>query len=614
MPVARAGLYVPGGRASYPSTVLMTAIPARVAGVAELALCVPPDRDGAVPPATLAAAALAGVDEVYRVGGAQAIAALAYGTETIRATDVIVGPGNVYVALAKREVAGVVGIESYAGPSEVVVVADATAPPELAAVDLLAQAEHGPGGSAVLITWLEPVADAVADAVEKLLADAPRRAEIEATLSSGGRIVLVDGPDAALAAANAIAPEHLELMTADPEALLGSVRNAGAVFLGPWAPAVVGDYVAGVNHVLPTARTARYASGAAGRHLLEARPRRRSRRRGPGPRRTARPGARGSRGAGRARPLGRVPRGAVVTAARRPSLPAPRDDLLALDGYHSPQLDVDVRLNTNESPYPPPREFIDTWLAALGEVPLHRYPDRGAHRLREGLATHLGQRVDRVFCANGSNEVLQTLLLTYAGAGRRAIVFEPTYALHSHIARITGTEVVSATRADDFTVSPTEAGMLIAAERPAVVFLCSPRTGAAATACRRAGAGELGLDFERAAEHSRDLARAQRPIPGLHHDAQARRGLLRDDRVLGLDARAEPVERDLELGQAARHRRRARDEARRGQRDKRLCREPDERKSRSHARSPPRSDDGQDGAVTMGQESARHWLCPGGRV
>ena len=172
----------------------------------------------------------------------------------------IVGPGNVYVALAKREVAGVVGIESYAGPSEVVVVADATAPPELVAADLLAQAEHGPGGSAVLITWLEPVADAVADAVEKLLADAPRRAEIEATLSSGGRIVLVDGPDAALAAANAIAPEHLELMTADPEALLGSVRNAGAVFLGPWAPAVVGDYVAGVNHVLPTARTARYAS------------------------------------------------------------------------------------------------------------------------------------------------------------------------------------------------------------------------------------------------------------------------------------------------------------------------------------------------------------------
>jgi histidinol dehydrogenase len=260
VPVGRAGLYVPGGRASYPSTVLMTALPARVAGVPELALCVPPDRDGRVPVATLAAAALAGVDEVYRVGGAQAIAALAYGTETIAATDVIVGPGNLYVALAKREVAGVVGIESYAGPSEIVVVADDSAPAELVAVDLLAQAEHGPGGSAILVTWIDAVADAVADAVEKLLADAPRRNEIEATLATGGRLVLVEDADAAMAAANAIAPEHLELVTADPEALLPQVRNAGAVFLGPWAPAVIGDYVAGVNHVLPTARTARYAS------------------------------------------------------------------------------------------------------------------------------------------------------------------------------------------------------------------------------------------------------------------------------------------------------------------------------------------------------------------
>jgi histidinol dehydrogenase len=260
IPVARAGLYVPGGRAAYPSTVLMTAIPARVAGVGELALCVPPDREGNVPQPTLAAAALVGVDEVYRVGGAQAIAALAFGTATIPAVDVIVGPGNIYVALAKREVAGIVGIESYAGPSEVVVVADGTVRADLVAADLLAQAEHGPGGAAVLVTWLEPVADAVDEAIDKLLAEAPRRAEIEATLATGGRAVLVDGPEAALAAANAIAPEHLELMTADPEALLPRVRNAGAVFCGEWAPAVVGDYVAGVNHVLPTARTARYAS------------------------------------------------------------------------------------------------------------------------------------------------------------------------------------------------------------------------------------------------------------------------------------------------------------------------------------------------------------------
>jgi histidinol dehydrogenase len=260
VPVDRAGLYVPGGRAAYPSTVLMTAIPARVAGVPEIALCVPPDRDGRVPAATLAAAALVGVDEVYRVGGAQAIAAFAYGTETIRPVDVIVGPGNVYVTAAKREVAGVVGIESLAGPSELVVVADDTADPGLVAADLVAQAEHGPDGAAILVTWDERVADAVDDAVARLAADAPRRAEIEATLASGGHAVLVDGADAAVDAANIIAPEHLELMTADPEELVSQVRNAGAVFCGPWSPAAVGDYVAGVNHVLPTARTARFAS------------------------------------------------------------------------------------------------------------------------------------------------------------------------------------------------------------------------------------------------------------------------------------------------------------------------------------------------------------------
>jgi histidinol dehydrogenase len=260
VPVDRAGLYVPGGRAAYPSTVLMTAIPARVAGVPEVALCVPPDREGRVPAPTLAAAALVGVDEVYRVGGAQAIAALAYGTETIRPVDVIVGPGNMYVTAAKREVAGIVGIESLAGPSELVVVADDTADPAMVAADLVAQAEHGPDGAAILVTWDEAVADAVDEAVGKLTAEAPRRAEIEATLKSGGRTVLVDAPDVALEAANAIAPEHLELITADPESLVPLVRNAGAVFCGPWSPAVVGDYVAGVNHVLPTARTARFAS------------------------------------------------------------------------------------------------------------------------------------------------------------------------------------------------------------------------------------------------------------------------------------------------------------------------------------------------------------------
>lgn len=261
-PVDRAGCYVPGGRAAYPSTVLMTAVPARVAGVAEVVVCVPPGPDGRVADVTLAAAAVAGVDVVHPVGGAQAIAAMAYGTASVPAVDVVVGPGNVFVALAKREVAGLVGVPSaFAGPSEVVVVADRTAPPELAAIDVIVQAEHGPDGLAWLVTWDDEVADAVDTAMAALLADAPRRTEIESTLAVAGYSVLVDGPVQALAVADTIAPEHLQLMVADADRLADQVRHAGAVFCGPWSPASLGDYIAGPSHVLPTAGTARF-SGA----------------------------------------------------------------------------------------------------------------------------------------------------------------------------------------------------------------------------------------------------------------------------------------------------------------------------------------------------------------
>jgi histidinol dehydrogenase len=259
--VDRAGLYAPGGQARYPSTVLMCAAPARVAGVKEMVLCVPPGPDGRVATETLAAAAIAGIDEVYAVGGAQAVGAMAYGTETIRPVDVIVGPGNRYVAEAKRQVAGIVGVPSaFTGPSEVVVVADETTPVSWAAIDIVVQAEHGPDGLAWLVTWSAPLAEAVAACVEDLVRHSPRRAALEATLGSGGYAVLVDGPAEALAVANEVAPEHLELLVEGAEALLPLVRRAGAVFVGPYAPASVGDYVAGPNHVLPTARTARFAS------------------------------------------------------------------------------------------------------------------------------------------------------------------------------------------------------------------------------------------------------------------------------------------------------------------------------------------------------------------
>jgi histidinol dehydrogenase len=262
--VDRAGIYIPGGRAPLLSTVLMTAVPARVAGVPEVVLCSPPDREtGTVATGILAAAALAGVDEVYRIGGAQGIAAMAYGTESVPAVDVIVGPGNVWVATAKREVAseGAVGVPSaFTGPSEVVVVADDSTPAELAAIDLMVQAEHGPDGLAWLITWSDEVADAVATEVARRVAVSPRRAELESTLTANGYAVVVDDPADAIAVANLIAPEHLQLMNADPLALVPLVRSAGAVFCGCYSPASVGDYVAGPSHVLPTFGSARFAS------------------------------------------------------------------------------------------------------------------------------------------------------------------------------------------------------------------------------------------------------------------------------------------------------------------------------------------------------------------
>ena len=260
-PVERAGCYAPGGRARYPSSVLMCAAPAHVAGVEEIVLCVPPAADGHIDDATLAAAYVAGVTEVYAIGGAQAIAAMALGTETIERVDVIVGPGNVFVAEAKRQLSGIVGVASaFAGPSEIVVVADASTPADLAAIDLMVQAEHGPDGMAWLITWVPEVIEAVERSLAELIAVAPRRADLEATMASAGVACLVDSPEAAMAVSNIVAPEHLELLVTDYAPLVELVSAAGAVFCGLDAPASLGDYAAGPNHILPTNRSARFSS------------------------------------------------------------------------------------------------------------------------------------------------------------------------------------------------------------------------------------------------------------------------------------------------------------------------------------------------------------------
>ncbi len=259
-PVAAVGIYVPGGAAAYPSSVLMNAVPAKVAGVLRVAMATP-TPGGALDPAVLAAARLAGVDEIYRIGGAQAIAALAYGTATVAPVDKIVGPGNIYVAAAKRQVFGVVGIDAIAGPSEIVVVADADNDPEWIAADLLAQAEHDEAAQAILITDDGAFGDAVAAAVERHLAGLERAAIAGASWRANGAIIRVARLDDAAALIDRLAPEHLELAVADPDALADRVRHAGAIFLGRHTPEAIGDYVAGPNHVLPTARSARFSSG-----------------------------------------------------------------------------------------------------------------------------------------------------------------------------------------------------------------------------------------------------------------------------------------------------------------------------------------------------------------
>jgi histidinol dehydrogenase len=259
-PLRRVGIYVPGGRACYPSSVLMNAIPAVVAGVDEIAMVVPPNADGTVNPYTLAAAAEAGVSEIYKVGGAQAIAALAYGTASIPRVDKITGPGNAYVTAAKKLVLGEVGIDMLAGPSEVLILADETAEPSFIAIDLMAQAEHDPNASTFLVTTDPTLPDEVDEALDILLEDAPRADVIRRSLEDNGRIFVVADTRMAIEVANLIAPEHLEVLMAEPLELLGSIRNAGAIFLGPWTPESVGDYVAGPNHVLPTGGTARFSS------------------------------------------------------------------------------------------------------------------------------------------------------------------------------------------------------------------------------------------------------------------------------------------------------------------------------------------------------------------
>ncbi len=260
IPIEKAGLYVPGGTAAYPSTVLMDSIPAKIAGCREICICTPPSADGKINPVILAAAKIAGVDRIFKVGGAQAIAALAYGTETVSKVDKIVGPGNAFVAEAKRQVYGMVSIDMIAGPSEILVIADKNSDPVFVAADLLAQAEHDKNASAVLVTESKELAEAVAEELERQIPLLPREEIARTSIDNNGKIIVAPDIRTGIEIANEIAPEHLELCLDDPFEYLDSIKNAGSIFMGRYCPEALGDYFAGPNHTLPTSGTARFSS------------------------------------------------------------------------------------------------------------------------------------------------------------------------------------------------------------------------------------------------------------------------------------------------------------------------------------------------------------------
>jgi len=560
VPVNRAGVYVPAGQVPLPSSVIMNVIPAQVAGVGQIAVASPPrpDHGGLPAPAILAACALLGIDEVHAVGGAQAVAMFAYGTADCAPVDVVTGPGNAYVTAAKRLLAGTVGVDAEAGPTEIAIIADHTADPRFLAADLVAQAEHGPLAACLLITTDPALAERTEAELRPQVASARHRDTVRAALAGQSACVLVDDTEAALAVSDAWAPEHLEIQAEDAAGLAARVRNAGAVFVGRYAPVSLGDYLAGSNHVLPTGGTARHTAGLSvlafmrGIHVVECSAAALAEaaphidalgaaedlaahvaavriRVGPGGRTPWNPPlAQGPVGPGGRPPWtpplaqgpapasrGLGPAGPGEQAASRDGPPI-RADLVGRAPYGAPQLDVPVRLNTNENPYPPPPALVERITGAVAGAAgsLNRYPDRDAMALRADLAAYLGHGLTarEVWAANGSNEIIQQLLQAFGGPGRSALGFEPSYAMHPLIARATGTRWIRGARDADFGLDPDAAVRAVREHRPGLVFLTSPNnpTGTALPlavieAVCRAAPGMVVVD-EAYAEFARDGA------------------------------------------------------------------------------------------------------------
>lgn len=498
VPLRRVGLYVPGGLAVYPSSVVMNVVTAQVAGVDSIVVASPPQAQfGGLPhPTILAACALLGIDEIIAVGGAQAIGAMAYGFTdgdyTCEPVDKVAGPGNVYVAAAKRCVQEVCGIDAEAGTTEIAILADSSADPRYVAADLISQAEHDPAAGSILVTDSPTLAEAVEKELPALIEGTQHRERINTALNgSQSGIVLVDNLDAGTAFIEAYSPEHLEVITVDAPERAFSIRNAGAIFVGEYSPVPLGDYLAGSNHVLPTGGTARYASGlnvtqylrsvqvidynrAALAQVTDSL--------------LALASAEGLPAHGQAAEIRREgqPTSCAADKAAATTLRLPwRKELAEVEPYGAPQLDVPVRLNVNENPYAPTQAVIQSVVESVQNAMqrLNRYADRDARELRQSLADYLRDesrvnlQVDQIWAANGSNEIMLQLLQAFGGPGRIAMGVAPTYSMYQEYARDTNTDWVCLDNPSDdlfakLNVSQVKEGLQ--RYRPAVIFLPNP--------------------------------------------------------------------------------------------------------------------------------------------
>ena len=525
LPLDRVGLYVPGGKAAYPSSVLMNAIPARVAGVPELVMVVP-TPDGVRNPAVLAAACLAGIEEVYTIGGAQAVAALAYGTPMIRPVDKIVGPGNAYVAEAKRRVFGTVGIDMIAGPSEILVVSDGSVPPDWVAVDLFSQAEHDEMAQSILISTDAAFLDAVAESVARLLPAQPRQAVIGKSLADRGALIRVDTLEQAADLVNQVAPEHLELAVRDVDGLMAHIRHAGAIFMGRWGCEALGDYCAGPSHVLPTMRTARFSSPL-GVYDFQKRSS------------LIEPSAEGADHLAKvAATLARTEGleahaqsaefrlasrqadapGAVVPITQQPAMATQaavrvarhvRPDVQAMHGYVVPDATDAIKLDAMENPFRLPQALQAELGRTLAALAINRYPSGTTYRaLKQAIAVQDGllgadaqPDVSRLVLGNGSDELISLLCQLVAQPGAVVMAPAPSFVMYEMSAKLAGASFVPVPLQADFSLDLPAMLQAIETYRPALVFLAYPNnpTGnlfdtAAVQAILRATDGLVVLD------------------------------------------------------------------------------------------------------------------------